>query len=576
MSTDAGVTVLERLAIVGTYVILTVLVWGLFALDRGPFQDELPVLNHIQSQSGWWAQSFYQIASPTRIFGATTFALAHWSGVPFVTLQIMYGLVWLSSGVLVHALVRQMLPNDRWVAFVAGALALTITGDFATNYLQSLHIALSAALGFAAVLSLVRWWRHGALVWLALAAVCQWASVFTYDSAISTLLLAPGLLWVLDRGRLSRRLVTGSIVWYALLMPYLILFLRFILDPSGYAGISLVPMTPRGTLKRTAELLLNNFTPWTPAFARSQWFDAPAALLPIPLRVILAAFGAVVFAAVAAWLRGRDTDRSEKASSIAIIVGTCVLLALAASASYARVRFSEFLFRTQFVSRLWSAIAIAGIARSLGLYWPSARFLSILVPTVFVGLGIYGGLERQDYYLGYWRRHQSELQSIVQQVPGLRPDSRVVLHVASDAPYLATAPFYKAFGSLAYLYGDSGLTTRVVLWDNSCSVTSNALVCGGKGSAACLQSGLCERETLPFAKTVFLDYSIQDNRYVLDETLPAWIQGDRSLRRDDYRPHELIVNQPLPARTKTWLYGPSFLGSLFPGVPPIDGDADAR
>jgi hypothetical protein len=215
-------------------------------------------------------------------------------------------------------------------------------------------------------------------------------------------------------------------------------------------------------------------------------------------------------------------------------------------------------------------VAIAVVVCGLGARLPGGRLLALAVPTIFVGLGIYGGLERQDYFLGYWRRNQAELRSIVEQVPGLKPDAYILLYVPSDAPYLATTPFYKAFASLAYMYGDPSLAPRVILWDDSCTTTPDAVVCGGPGTPGCIDSGRCAPGPLPFAQTVILTYSPAHNRYLLEDKVPARISRGLPASPAVYRPHDLIVDRALPPRTKGWLYGRQFLGTWVPGEPSLD------
>jgi hypothetical protein len=570
----------EWLVIVGVYMTLTVLVWGLFALDRGTWQDEVIILNPIQSQSGNpLAQMLTPIVTPTRILLGTAFAFAQWSGslILFV-LQFLYGLTWFGTGVLAYLLARRLFPQHAWLAYIAGALTLSATGDFTVNYLCTLGIALSVALYFASVVCLLQWWQDGGRKWFGATGVCLSISVWMYDAVLAAILLTPGLLWALDNFRLTRRLTKAMLFWYGLMVPYLIVFTAFLLNPASYAADVLVPMTLGERFERTMLLFGNNFTPWKWALGRRQWFPALPPVLPRDLRLALTLVGTLVFLGAAVWLWRRQPEARDQPRKgglrFALVGAICLLMALASNAIYASVQYSQFFFRTQWVSRIWASLALSLLAYGLGVFALRRPYLALILPTVFVGFGIYSGLERQDYYLGYWRKHQAELRSIVEQVPGLQPDARLILYVPPGSPYLATEATYLARSWLSYLYGDPSLATRVFLWSSdrntSCAAGADAFVCRGEVSQACYDSGECAPETLPYDRSVLLIYSPAQNRYVLQGCIPPGLLGNTPLLPDGYNPRVHIVHRPLPAYAQALLYSPQYLGTLFPGECPLE------
>ena len=121
-----------------------------------------------------------------------------------------------------------------------------------------------------------------------------------------------------------------------------------------------------------------------------------------------------------------------------------VLLAVAANAAYASVVLSEFYCRTHLLSRVWVALLAAA-----GLAWllergTAARVAATAVTAVLVALGLRGGLERQDYYAGHWRRHRAELVSLREAAPGLTPDARVLLRLPPHDGFTAVGAGYLA------------------------------------------------------------------------------------------------------------------------------------
>src|SRR5439155_1682964 len=83
--------------------------------------------------------------SPTRRLAGTPFALALKTGSPLDMLQLVYGATWLAGGLLTYAILLRLFPREKWLAFVAGCLTLTATGDFLTDSLVALHYEIAAA-----------------------------------------------------------------------------------------------------------------------------------------------------------------------------------------------------------------------------------------------------------------------------------------------------------------------------------------------------------------------------------------------------------------------------------------------
>ena len=559
----------EFLVIIGVYIILTILVWGLFALDRGMWWDDIYVLSSIQAHSGYPFKQLFGLSfqSPTRIFLSTPFAPAQWSGAPIPSMQFLYGLAWFFTGLFSCLIVKEMFPSRPWMAYFAGALTLTATGDASMNSLSVLAIQFSVLYYFAALFFLLKWWHRGGKKWIFISGTCLLLNLWTYDAALPSILMTPILLWVVDEFRLTRRLVGTMIFWYVLIIPYLIIFLKFLLNPIGYAAKALIPMAFGERVIRTIDLFINNFTPWT--WASRHWFPAPLSLLPVSFKLILSIAGTIIFLCIAIWLLKKQTKCNigpinirSKLISVGIV---CLFMTLISNLIFSTVQFSEFYFRTQFVSSVWASIAITIFSYWLGSLILKKPYISLFLPIFFIGFGIYSGLERQDYYLGYWRQHKAELCSIVEQVPGLKPDTRLILYVPPKSTYLATEANYLARSWISYLYGDASLF--VFLWSEDrntyCEAQNDSFVCIGEEK---------EKEVIPFDKSILLVYSPLQNRYILQDDLPEALLKHVSLQQVKYNPRSQIVNKAIPDYARSILYGPEYLGAIFPSRNPFTTD----
>ncbi|MFI5294011.1 MAG: hypothetical protein ACHQ0Y_03200 [Thermodesulfovibrionales bacterium] len=556
----------EWAVIIGIYGMLTVLVWGLFAPDRGMWQDELLVLYLVQVHSDSpVAQLISPGVTPTRLLENVPYTLSHWSGSLILSLQLLYGINWFITGILAYLLLRRLFPQQSLLAYLGGGLTLTATSDFLTNSIVPMHIAFSATFYFLSLLCLIRWWQGNRWPWLILSGIALSCSVWTYDAAFASVLLTPLLLLALDNFRISKRLLKLTAFWYAVLAPYLIVFILFLMSPQSYAAVSLRPLPLKGKVFNALVMFMHNFTPWNWAIGRRQWFPAPPSILSFSFKFLIALFGAIVFGVVAAWLWRRQSETKERSRKdgrrMAVVFIICLLMALCSNAIYSSVQFSEVFYRTHWVSRVWASMAVALLTYWLGRsVLKSRQYTSLVLPTLFIALGIYGGLERQDYFLGYWRQHQSELRSIVEQIPGLKPDARLILFVPPQSSYLATTANYLAKSWMSYLYEDPSLFSRVFVWSEGrktdCTIRDDIFICKGEEN---------EDVLLPIAKSILLKYSPKENRYLLQPKLPrALIQGvvGETL---GYNPLSQIVNRPLSGHIKAILYRPEYLGALFHG-----------
>ncbi len=179
--------------------------------------------------------------------------------------------------------------------------------------------------------------------------------------------------------------------------------------------------------------------------------------------------------------------------------------------------------------------------------------LALVLPAVFVGLGVAGGVERQDTFLATWRRQRAELSSILRAVPALDPRATLVLSLAPDpGGFQATRVGYLASAWTSLLWDDPSVGGRTVValpgWGSDCRAVAAGLSCtGGPGSGVYAWDAL-----------VVLRFDPASFQYRLVEEFPESAGA--------YRPHALIRPAPLPARAHALLAGPRLLARLLPGA----------
>lgn len=547
------------------YAFLTFLVWGAFALDRGLWQDDVSALGLVQNADPTDPRELFRhIASPTRRLIRPPYILAQMSGDPVVFLQLLYGLEWLGIGILAHLLAREFFGQEPLWAFLTGALTLTATSDLLTNCLVLTSYNQSVLFYFAALLAYARWLIGGGRLWLVAAILSLNVSVFTTDGAFAAALLTPLLIWALRGFARDPRFLRGAAVWFAALAPYLAIFFRTAFNPSSYARVAIVPLTPTASLGRLARLVLQNFTPWAWAFQRPLWFDWPKRVIPMTWCVTAASLGTLLFLGWA--LRSRSGHELKPAGLRHALVVSLALLTMvvASNSQFVPVQLSEVFFRTHVVSRVFASLLLAFLAGEL-----ASRLgrWALVFPSAFVCLGILGGLERQDFFLSSWRRHRAEVASILDEAPTLAKETNVILYIPPGIRrYLATETSYLARSWTTVLYRKGPPELQTYLWsfkrESGCQAVEGGVVCWDEGMRECVAAGTCVGAVVPFGKLVFMSFDPEAGRFRLEESLPPGLIPANARGIEDYRPRLLIGGRPPGARPV--VDGKTFLARFLP------------
>jgi hypothetical protein len=546
------------------YAVLTVVVWGLFAADRGLLQDDASALFWVRYQAsrGPLAALLFTV-TPTRLLANVSYGLAGYCPDPILALHLFYGAAWLGLGLLTHAIARELFPDRPRLPLVAGALTLCATADFLTNSPISLGYHVAACAMAASVWSGLLWLRLGRWPWAVAAAVFLTWSLWTYEAGLPSILLAPLLFWIADRFRWTRRLAVLAVLWVAVLLPWSFAFQRFLTEPGGYASRAVLKTTPRELFRYSVYLFRENFTPWTWLFERPVWFSTVERVLPLRLTVPLTLLALSVFLWAAAGRRRRNAPRERGTRGLAragALLAWLEMATYASNAVFAGVISFDVFYRTHVFSKVWASILIALLGDWLSSALGRAERIGLVLPAVFVAFGAAAGLERQDYYLSSWRNHRIELASIVEQVPALRPGSSLVLYCPPYRPFKATEAEYLARAWLSLLEGDPTLHERVFLWSESrnagCQAEVSGLHCWGEGQEPCFREGKCPGALVPFDKMVLLTFSPRTGRFEWNETVPEALLAPLAPKPVGYSPWEQVLRRPLEPWIERRLFGP--------------------
>jgi hypothetical protein len=546
------------------YALLTLLVWGVTAPLRGMWQDDAWMLSLAaerlrQGLAGVLAPT----QSPLRRLYELPFFLGAATPHPVLALQLLYGAFWVGHALAAGWIAGMLLPRRPLTRLLVVALTLTATSDYLTDNLTALVYNFAVLTLLLAAGSGLRFLQHGGIGWLLAAAAALGASLWTIDVGFTALVFLP--LLVAWQGGIRPRLrpVALLLAWAALAAPAAVLEWRFLRDPHGYAAVAVKPLPADELASRAMDLWSENFMPWRWAFGRQVWYPRPPVAIPAAAMAAAAALAVAAFA-----LRARrmppepppaPAAPAAPAARVLGLVALFALMALAANAAYANIQFADLRYRTHVLSRIWASLALGMLAGWAAARWPRARLGILAVPALFVGLGTWGGLERQDLFLSTWRLHRRELLSIAASAPAIRPGTAVILRSGTIPPtYVATQVDYLARSWLRLLYDDPdmrvlrlaprrlGHSLRLGPFGAGCRPTPEGLDCWHPGQADCFAARTCAPDHLDYDRLIVMDYDVQGGVYSLrpslaGDPLALGAAGAESA----YRPEARILRRPL-------------------------------
>jgi hypothetical protein len=538
------------------YFALLLLVWGVTVPMRGLWQDDTLLLRLARTFQGHgFLAALTPVVAPLRRLYSVPFRLALATPQPIWTLHLIFGLTWLGQALAAGWIARLLLPGRQLTRFLAICLTLTATSDYLTDNLTSLGYNLAALMLLLALGACLRYLAGGRAGWIALACATIAVSLWTLDIAIPALPFVPGLLLWRSGFRAWRRVLLLLAALGLTLAPAVPIEWRFLHDATGYAAVAMTPMPLAERLQRIFSLWGENFAPWRWAFAHPVWYPRPPAAIPLWAMGLGAAVAAAGFAMRVRQARNPETP--EPAARTFGLAAIFAAMALVANAAYSGLQMADVHYRTHILSRTWASLSLAVLAGWAVQRWPRARTALLIVPALFVGFGVWGGLERQDLWVATWRLHQRELLSIVAAAPALTPGTGIILRSGPTPDlYLATEADYLAQSWLVLLYDDPAIHGLRLAPDRGtgCRATPEGLDCWHEQKAECFAAGTCAADRFAYETLVILDFDDRKGIWRLvdhSQGDPLW--GDSGAAPAGYRPSSRILKRPLTARQRALL-----------------------
>lgn len=500
--------------------LLTVLVWGLNPFARGIrfAGDDLNFLFQAWrfADEPFWRQLLhkYPVDGWTRSLTFWPFVVVMWTPWPAASLQIFYGLVWLLSGVAVRHLALVVWPDSRLAAFMAGCLMVTATSDYQTNVIVYGPHLLGIALFFLGVARLLRAAEPDGTVARAVwGGVLLVVAFFTAEYMYPVVPFAAMLIGIHAGWRPHHRVIRALVVLLLAFVAPLSILMGVLLQGGTHASTALSTHVPLlHWIKLFGGALINNFWPVWWAFGRLPYYDyAPA--LPIGVFMVAGAVGSAVVVGRYA-VMSREAGRPVPGMRLAAIVA-CALLAMTL-VNAVSVNLGGGLFvRSHFVSRGLASFVLALVLAVMARR-ERPRYAAAAVLGAFVFLGVWGGVERQSYLLGYATNERREMASILEAVPGFDPTKHLIVIYPPGGPMFAAA---ENPNSIPFAYGDIRIWDHVIQAPNFPGLSSVLQADGAQGLRVVVNG--VEQRTVDPEQSILLFFSPSQGRFVRLDRLPA-------------------------------------------------------
>ena len=377
--------------------------------------------------STWW-NGFLFGADLSRMHTSTFFQLGYLLGEltgfrgSFVPYQIVFAALWWARGFLMFLIVRRLLPGQDLFSYLAGGLILVHSSDLATAWVGQMPQPAYIFWMLAAFYLLVRALDQGSRGLVILAIFCEYISLWTYESPIVIILLAPLLLFWL-RGEMVRRRWAAIGGWYAVPVVYLIVTAVRYIRSSGHTYQESVLRKDWAIGPILQDWLFNigaSLKFWA-------WPGGQPARAPETQLALLAALSVLVL--IGGMLALRASRIPEVRKLFGALAAGFLLMAFSFPA-YLLLDSARSLWRTQMLSSIGAALFLSALivmcASAVQARWLRFGLLAGLSAGV-VWCGSYSALAKSANHRWLWDRHQQAMQEVLDVAPKVKPGTLIVL-----------------------------------------------------------------------------------------------------------------------------------------------------
>jgi hypothetical protein len=444
------------------YLAIVLALWLPFTLYSGfPYETGFIYTSEI---STWW-NGFLNGHDRSRIYESLFYQAAYLTGVlsgfagSFVPYEIVYAALWWARAFLVFLIGRRLAPDYDVFWYLAGALVLVHASDNSIGWAGQLnhfgYMFWMLAGFYMLLLAVEQTQRRRFLACLLLAAFFEHLSLWSYESELLIVLIAPIFLLIAPATRRKRLPIV--LAWYVVPVIYAAAAVLRYARPSADAY--------QPTVVRKAWSFSSILNDWLFNIDTSLRFwrwpethPANGGSAGLKLACVLALVAFIGGIIVLAWFqrKGGSPLIPARRTLWTVVLSGFLLLVLSFPA-YLILSSARSLWRTQILSGLGAALifaaAIVLCATVARRRWVQIGIM-VLLALPIAGYGSFSALTKAAYHRSVWERHRGVMAGILRVAPRLRSGTLVVLTgVPKDAardPFLDDNQWFDLALRLAY------------------------------------------------------------------------------------------------------------------------------
>lgn len=455
-----------------TLALLAVLLWLPFGLQVGYYADEWTVMADIQSGAF--------LTGSVRPFELLTWFMAyHLTPDSFLGLNLLM-LVMIAAKAIAAYLLLTELSLNRLYAFGAAALLLLYPVDGGVFYMGSISIHTSAFLVLISLWMLARFWRSGRWWWWLPISLTSALCLGMYEGVFPLFLLAP-LMLVYLQGRISRRLVVVSVVWFILPLLFGLRIIATLNTPvatSSYQAMLFADDNSFGTI--TGSLWrANRFTVvdgWVNAALQTAAPTGWSGLRNLPKNILANPYlgwvllGMMLIAVTAVILTRQMQATIPSTKRLLLFLGVSPLIITLGFLLYSLTNLRDLNLRTLLYASVGGALLMTTVLWLVGRLARRPALIFITGLLILCGVGLSSLLFQHQHYAIVGRMQIPFMQTLVSTAPQIKPDTTLVI-IDETPERLLSSTFNQLSlyleGVSRVIYADSSLTAVICYPDNA-------------------------------------------------------------------------------------------------------------
>jgi hypothetical protein len=453
------------------YFVLVFIMWVPFGPHQGmPYETTL-VYN---SETSSVLDGFIYLGDPLKPHTSTFYHMSYLLGEMlgmkggFLPYQIIYVLLWWARGVLVFLIMRRLLPENSFFAYLVGAFVIVHAIDGSLMWVGQLnqfgYIFWMSLAFYMFILAFQDSYLTHTLLFLILAVIFEHMSLWSYESQIFIMFVAP-LILLFKSHELNRRSLVIISLWY--LMPVIYIF-QATLHYWHSAGQSYQESVMRHSLSIAvlmSDWIFNilaslEFWKWDRVRVIVASQDIGQLTQSQLLALVVLAIGSFIIGGISViYLQKRKQgymgELLPRNRILWINLGIGLILLILSFPAYLLLNTATSLWRTQFLSGIGTAVVMGAVVSLVTNYllrpWAKVSILAqkvrksatvgvssnvgtLLQVTICLVLGasiIFSGsvsaIKLGAFHYALWERHRQAVAQVLQIAPQVKPGTVVVL-----------------------------------------------------------------------------------------------------------------------------------------------------